>query len=143
MNKDQENYPIVLIFYKSLWYLLFDDPYKFLRDWVIFGRDMLFLMRTFWFVKFKRKIKQWLCRHFLLNFTEIYREHALFGPSQSLKVTSQKIAPFTFYQLQDQIIYRNCYEKISFERLNRIHGFKNQESTKKWENSIFLFSPDG
>ena len=55
MNEDQENYPIAFKFHKSLWDILYDVPYKFLRDWVIFGRFMLFLMRTFWFVKFKRK----------------------------------------------------------------------------------------
>ena len=138
MNENQENYPIAIKFYKFLLYILFDVLYKFLRDWVIFGRVMLFLMRTFWLVKIKRKRKQWQYCHFLLYFTEIYREHGLFGPSQSLKVTSQKIATFKFYQLQDQIIYSNCYEAIYFERLNRVHGFKNQESTKKWENAIFL-----
>ena len=67
---------------------LFDVPYKFLWDWVIFGRDMLFLKCTFWFVKIKRKIKQWQWRHFLLYFKEIYREHAKFGSKQSLKVTN-------------------------------------------------------
>ena len=55
MNKDQKNYQTALKFFKSLWYILFDVPYKFLRDWVIFGRVMLFLVRTFWFVKIKRK----------------------------------------------------------------------------------------
>ena len=74
----------------------------------------------------------------LIYFKEIYRKHALIGPSQSLTVTSQKVAPFKHYQLHDQIIYSNCYETISFERLNRVHGFKNQESTKKCENAIFL-----
>ena len=88
MNKDQENYPIAFKFHKSLWYILYDVPYKFLRDWVIFGRVMLFLVRTFWFVKIKRKIKQWQWRHFLLYFKEIYREHAYFGSKQSLKVTN-------------------------------------------------------
>ena len=55
MNEDQENYPIGLKFHKSLWYILFDVSYKFLRDWVIFDRVMLFIVRTFWFVKIKRK----------------------------------------------------------------------------------------
>ena len=75
---------------------------------------------------------------FLLYFKEIYRKHALIGPSQSLKVTSQKVAPFKLYQLQDQIIYSNCYETISFERFKSVHGFKNQESTKKCKNAIFF-----
>ena len=57
VNEDQENYPIALKFYKSLWYILFDVPYKFLRDSIIFRRFMLFLVCTFWFVKIKRKIK--------------------------------------------------------------------------------------
>ena len=74
----------------------------------------------------------------LIYFKEIYRKHALIGPSQSLKITSQKVAPFKLYQLQDQIIYRHCYETIPFERLNRLHDFKNQESAKKNENAIFL-----
>ena len=39
-------------------------------------------------------------------------------------------------KLQDQIIY--CYETIPFELLSRVHGFKNQENTKKCENAIFL-----
>ena len=41
VNKDKENYPTALKFFKSLWYLLFDVPYKFPWDWVIFGRVML------------------------------------------------------------------------------------------------------
>ena len=138
MNEDQENNPIALNFYKSLWYTLFDVPYKFLRNWVIFRRFMLFLVCTFWFVKIMWKIKQWQWRLFLLYFTEIYREHVLFGLSQSLKVTSQNVAPFKLYQLQDKISYGNCYETIFFERSNRIHGFKNQENTKNCENAIFL-----
>ena len=88
MNEDQENYLIAIKFFKSLWYILFDVLYKFLRDCEIFGRIMLFLVRTFWFVKIKSKIKQWQWRHFLLYFKEIYREHAKFGSKQSLKVTN-------------------------------------------------------
>ena len=55
VNEDQENYRIAFKFHKSLWYILFDVLYKFLRDWAIFGRVMLFIVRTFWFVKIKRK----------------------------------------------------------------------------------------
>ena len=137
MIKDQENYPIALKFYNLLWYILFDVTYKFLRDCIIFRRFMLFLVCTFWFVKIKRK-KTVTVTSILIYFKEIYRKHALIGPSQSLKITSQKVAPFRLYQLQDQIIYRHCYETIPFERLNRVHGFKNLESTKKCENAIFL-----
>ena len=67
----------------------------------------------------------------LIYFKEIYRKHALIGTSKSLKIKSQKVARFKLYQLQDQMIYRHGYETISFERLSRVHGFKNQESTKK------------
>ena len=41
-----------------------------------------------------------------------------------------------FLKLQDQIIY--CYETILFELVSRVHGFKNQETTKKCDNVIFL-----
>ena len=74
----------------------------------------------------------------LIYFKEIYRKHALIGPSQSMTVTSQKVAPFKHDQLHDQIIYSNWYEIIFFERLNRVYGFKNQEGTEKCENVIFL-----
>ena len=39
-------------------------------------------------------------------------------------------------KLQDQIIY--IYETIPFELLCRVHGFKNQENTKKYKNPILL-----
>ena len=104
MIKDQENYPIALKFYNLLWYILFDVLYKFLRDCIIFRRFMLFLVCTFWFVKIKRK-KTVTVTSILIYFKEIYRKHALIGPSQSLKITTQKVAPFRLYQLQDQIIY--------------------------------------
>ena len=79
----------------------------------------------------------------LIYFKEIYRKLALIGPSQSLTVTSQKVAPFKHYQLHDQIIYSNCYEKKSFERLNRVYGFKNKESTKKMRKCNFSITLDG
>ena len=137
MIKDQENYPIAVKIYNLLWYILFDVLYEFLRDCIIFRRFMLFLVCTFWFVKIKRK-KTVTVTSILIYFKEIYRKHALIGPSQSLKITSQKVAPFKLYQLLDQIIYIHCYETISFERLNRVHDFKSQESTKQCENAIFL-----
>ena len=79
----------------------------------------------------------------LMYFKEIYKKHALIDHSQSLKVTSQKVAPFKLYQLQDKIIYSNCYETKSFERLNRVYGFKNKESTKKMRKCDFSLTLDG
>ena len=41
-----------------------------------------------------------------LYFREIHREHALFGPSQSLKVTSQKVAPVNAIKAFDLCVFR-------------------------------------
>ena len=107
-NRDRNFCPIDLKFGMTILDQIFEVPYKFLRDWTIFGWVMLFLVSNYWFVKIDKKLKcpQW--RHFLFFLKENYRGPPYYEKKASLRIWNQKLESFRVYLLQS--FQKKCRE---------------------------------